>query len=57
MATHAPDVFLYKGVDKKGKKVEGEISGTSSAIVKAQLLKQGIRAQNVRKKPKPLFGG
>lgn len=57
MATHAPDIFLYKGVDKKGKKVEGEISGTSSAIVKAQLLKQGIRAQNVRKKPKPLFGG
>ncbi|MBC6904434.1 type II secretion system F family protein [Saccharophagus sp. K07] len=57
MATHAPDVFLYKGVDKKGKKVEGEITGTSSAIVKAQLLKQGIRVQNVRKKPKPLFGG
>lgn len=57
MATHAPDIFLYKGVDKKGKKVEGEITGTSPAIVKAQLLKQGIRAQNVRKKPKPLFGG
>lgn len=57
MATHAPDIFLYKGVDKKGKKVEGEITGTSSAIVKAQLLRQGIRAQNVRKKPKPLFGG
>ena len=57
MATHAPDVFLYKGVDKKGKKVEGEISGSSSAVVKAQLLRQGIRAQNVRKKPKPLFGG
>jgi len=57
MATHAPDIFLYKGVDKKGKKVEGEITGTSSAIVKAQLLKQGIRVQNVRKKPKPLFGG
>lgn len=57
MATHVPDVFLYKGVDKKGKKVEGEVTGTSSAIVKAQLLRQGIRAQNVRKKPKPLFGG
>lgn len=57
MATQAPNIFLYKGVDKKGKKVEGEISGTSPAIVKAQLLKQGIRAQNVRRKPKPLFGG
>ena len=55
MATQS-EVFLYKGVDKKGKKVEGELSGPSSALVKAQLLKQGIRAQNVRKKPKPLFG-
>lgn len=57
MATQAPNIFVYKGVDRKGKKVEGEITGTSPAIVKAQLLKQGIRAQNVRKKPKPLFGG
>lgn len=48
--------FIYKGIDKKGKKVEGEITGSSSAVIKAQLLKQGIRAQNVRKKPKPLFG-
>lgn len=51
------DVFLYKGVDRKGKKVEGEWTGTSSALIRAQLLKQGIRAQNIRKKPKPLFGG
>lgn len=50
------EVFQYKGVDKKGKKVEGEMSGASSALVRAQLLKQGIRAQNVKKKPKPLFG-
>jgi type IV pilus assembly protein PilC len=49
-------VFLYKGVDKKGRKVEGELSGPSPAMVKAQLLKQGVRAQTVRKKPKPLFG-
>lgn len=58
MATHSSSssVFLYKGLDKKGKKIEGEISGTSSAVVKAQLMKQGIRPQNVRKKPKPLFG-
>lgn len=51
------EVFLYKGVDRKGKKVEGELSGPSSAMIKAQLLKQGIRVKNVRKKPKPLFGG
>ncbi len=58
MATQSSSssVFLYKGLDKKGKKIQGEISGTSSAVVKAQLMKQGIRPQNVRKKPKPLFG-
>lgn len=49
--------YIYKGLDKKGNKIEGEIEGSSPAIVKAQLLKQGIRTNAVRKKPKPLFGG
>ncbi|MGD8175545.1 type II secretion system F family protein [Marinimicrobium sp. ARAG 43.8] len=49
--------YTYKGLDKKGNKIDGEIEGVSPALVKAQLLKQGIRANNVRKKPKPLFGG
>lgn len=51
------EVFIYKGVDRKGNKVEGEVNSASSAIAKAQLVKQGIRAQSVRKKPKPMFGG
>ncbi len=49
--------YVYKGVDKKGKKIDGELEGVSPALVKAQLLKQGIRASTVRKKPKPMFGG
>ena len=58
MATAAAtSVFVYKGVDKKGKSVQGELSSSSSALVKAQLIKQGIRAKSVKKKPKPLFGG
>ena len=57
MATAATQVFVYKGVDRKGTKIEGEISGTNTAIVKAQLLKKGINARSVKKKPKPLFGG
>lgn len=56
MAT-TTDVFIYKGIDKKGNKIEGEITSTTSAMAKAQLIKQGIRAKNVKKKPKPLFGG
>ncbi len=49
--------FIYKGVDKKGAKVQGEIIGSSAALVKAQLAKQGISTRAVRKKPKPLLGG
>lgn len=52
----APSIFIYKGTDRKGKKISGEIDGSSAALVKAQLLKQGIKASQVRKKPKPLFG-
>ena len=55
MATSQPAIFIYKGSDRKGKKVQGEISGSNQALVKAQLLKQGIRPKVVRKKPKPLF--
>ncbi len=50
------EIFVYKGTDKKGAKIEGEMSGTSVALVKAQLVKKGINARSVRKKPKPLFG-
>lgn len=50
------NIFIYKGIDKKGNKIEGEMKGQSQALVRAQLMKQGIRAKGVRKKPKPLFG-
>lgn len=50
-------VFVWEGKDKKGAKVKGEINGTSIPLVKAQLRAQGIAADKVRKKPKPLFGG
>ena len=50
------NTYTYKGVDKKGTKVQGEINSSSPAIAKAQLLKQGISAKSVSKKSKPLFG-
>lgn len=49
--------FIWEGKDRKGNKTKGEIAGVSSALVKAQLRKQGIMPGKVRKKPKPLFGG
>ncbi len=57
MATASASTFIYKGIDKKGNKVQGEMEGRNATLVKAQLLKQGVRASGVRKKPKPLFGG
>ena len=50
------DMFVYEGKDKSGKNVKGEMSGTSDALVKAVLRRQGIIPSKVKKKPKPLFG-
>ena len=50
------DAYLYKGVNRKGTKVDGEIKGTSIAEVKALLRQQGITPSGVKKKPKSLFG-
>ncbi|MDK8463818.1 type II secretion system F family protein [Marinobacter sp. SS13-12] len=49
--------FVWEGKDRKGNKSKGEVSGTNLALVKAQLRKQGIMPDKVKKKPKPLFGG
>ncbi len=56
MATAATQIYLYKGKSRDGNAVEGEIVGATTAMVKAQLRKQGIQPRTVRKKPKPLFG-
>lgn len=50
------ETFVYKVKDRKGKVSQGETSGSSAAIVRAQLQKQGYLVQTVKKKPKPLFG-
>ena len=53
----AATMFVWEGTDKTGKKVKGEMSGKSDALVKATLRRQGINPQKVKKKPKALFGG
>jgi type IV pilus assembly protein PilC len=50
-------MYVWEGTDKQGKKVKGEISGKSDALVKALLRRQGINPRKVKKKPKPLLGG
>ena len=51
------DMYVWEGTDKSGKRVKGEISGQSEALVKAVLRRQGVNPIKVKKKPKPLLGG
>ena len=51
------EMFLWEGLDRAGKRVKGEMSSQSDALVKASLRRQGINPVKVRKKPKPLLGG
>lgn len=44
--------FVWEGKDRKGNKTKGEVSGTNLALVKAQLRKQGIIPDKVKKKTK-----
>ncbi|XQW84411.1 type II secretion system F family protein [Thalassotalea piscium] len=52
----ALDVFIWQGVNRKGKKVGGELPAASMLELKAQLRKQGVTPGKVKKKAKPLFG-
>ena len=51
------EAFVWEGKDRKGNKTKGEMAGSNVAQIKAQLRKQGILPDKVKKKPKPLFGG
>jgi len=54
---HRLESYVWEGKDRKGNKTKGEIMGSSIALAKAQLRKQGMIPDKVKKKPKPLFGG
>lgn len=60
MATAAKAVkdatFQWEGMDKRGKKVKGQLQAGGEAMVNAQLRKQGITVTKV-KKQSSLFGG
>lgn len=48
--------FQWEGTNRRGQKIEGEMLGENSAIVKAQLRKQGITPKKLRRKSEGLFG-
>ncbi|MCG9748663.1 type II secretion system F family protein [Shewanella sp. Isolate8] len=47
--------FEWKGTNRDGKKTSGELRGTSSAEIKAQLKSQGVNPKVVKKKAESLF--
>lgn len=49
-AKAAMDVFVWEGVDKKGKKIKGETQAASVAFVNATLRRQGINPTKVQKR-------
>jgi type IV pilus assembly protein PilC len=51
------EMFIWEGADRSGKRLKGEMSGTSDSLVKATLRRQGITPLKVKKKPKSLLGG
>jgi len=48
-------IFVWEGVDKKGRRLKGEIEAISVAYVNAILRRQGINPLKVRKQAKSLF--
>ena len=52
----ALDIYQWRGLNRKGKKVSGELNAASMLEIKAQLRKQGITPGKINKKAKPLFG-
>lgn len=50
------DIYNYKGVNRRGTKVSGELKGANIAEVKALLRQQGITPSGVKRKPRSLFG-
>ena len=56
MAESAEQIdYVWKGKDKQGKLVSGEIIAYSDIVCRVELRRQGIRVISIKKKPKALF--
>ncbi len=53
--TEKPLVFAWEGTDRKGKRVTGESRVANTAMVRAELRRQGINPVKIRKKATALF--
>ncbi|MDR6934876.1 type II secretion system F family protein [Luteibacter sp. 3190] len=49
-------MYDWTALDKRGKRMKGEMPAKNAALVKAELRRQGMNPQTVRERAKPLFG-
>ncbi|HET6552831.1 MAG TPA: type II secretion system F family protein [Dyella sp.] len=49
-------MYDWVALDKRGKRMKGEMSAKNASLVKAELRRQGMNPQTVRERSKPLFG-
>ena len=49
-------MYEWSALDKRGKRMTGEMQAKNAALVKAELRRQGMNPQQVREKSKPIFG-
>jgi type IV pilus assembly protein PilC len=48
--------YDWVALDKRGKRMKGEMQAKNASLVKAELRRQGMNPQTVRERSKPLFG-
>jgi type IV pilus assembly protein PilC len=48
--------YDWTALDKRGKRMKGQMQSKNAALVKAELRRQGMNPQTVREQSKPLFG-
>ncbi|OOG52964.1 type II secretory pathway protein [Rhodanobacter sp. B05] len=48
--------YDWVALDKRGKRMKGEMPSKNASLVKAELRRQGMNPQTVRERAKPLFG-
>jgi len=49
-------MYEWVALDKRGKRMKGEMTAKNASLVKAELRRQGMNPQTVRERGKPLFG-
>jgi type IV pilus assembly protein PilC len=55
-AVGALTTYEWVALDKRGKRMKGDMPAKNASLVKAELRRQGMNPQTVRERPKPLFG-